>query len=565
MGVGPKKSAPQTAGTGDASASLAAFVEVSPFALAITDRDFRIIDVSPRWSLDHGVPRASARGAALPDVVAAGEADWRSICQACLAGSAAPTEPMQTTLPDGRVGWFRLEISPWRQDDDTVGGLLVATHDVSEMVERLDRSRRSEQRLKLAVELADLHVWELDFETRTLIKDGSEDSFFAEPMTYEALVEDIWGGIHPDWRAACRAVWDEHIKTGEPYRVEYPVARPDDQEIWAFSTSELISDAEGRPLRIVGAMQNITARKGVETALAEAATQAEAASLAKSEFLANMSHEVRTPMNGVIGMNALLMRTALTPDQMKYAEAVRVSADCLMSIINDILDISKLEAGKVELEAIDFSLAAVVEDVAQLLSPKAAEKSLELAVYLDEGAQAPFRGDPNRLRQVMLNLLSNALKFTDTGFVAVEVSSTARENGATALRVEVLDTGIGLDAAAKLKLFQKFQQADGSVTRRFGGTGLGLSICRQLVALMGGVIDVSDRPGGGSIFWFEVELCAGKAPMTARLGSAVGLRGVRILVVDDIEINRSIFVRQLESEGAILTEAVADPRRSRRW
>jgi signal transduction histidine kinase/DNA-binding response OmpR family regulator len=294
--------------------------------------------------------------------------------------------------------------------------------------------------------------------------------------------------------------------------------------------------------------------KARELVLTQAQGEAEAANQAKSQFLSNMSHEVRTPMNGIIGMNGLLLRSALTPEQRKFAEAVQISADSLLGIINDILDISKLEAGKVEIEVVDFSLETVIEDVVELFAPQAEEKTIEIAAFVDDGARKPLRGDPARLRQILLNLVSNAVKFTDRGVVAVEAHSNLMEDGRTRVRVEVQDTGVGVSPEAKGLLFQKFQQADGSITRRFGGTGLGLSISRELIALMNGRIGVEDSARGGSTFWFEVDLAAGLAPLVE--APTVGtLKGLRILVVDDIELNRSIFVRQLEAEGAIVTEA----------
>jgi signal transduction histidine kinase/NO-binding membrane sensor protein with MHYT domain len=273
--------------------------------------------------------------------------------------------------------------------------------------------------------------------------------------------------------------------------------------------------ADGRWLRIndrrtadggtVSVFIDITESKRAAVALAQARDDAQAASRIKSEFLANMSHEVRTPMNGIMVMNSLMLRTNLSPHPRKFAQTVQTSADALLGILNDILDVSKLEAGKVELEEAEFSLPAVVAGVIDLMGPRAAEKGIAMSHDLDDGAGRLLHGDPGRIRQVLLNLVSNAVKFTDSGSILVQARSR-RVGDLITMRIEVQDTGIGLTAETKSKLFQTFQQADGSITRRFGGTGLGLSISRQLVQLMGGDIGVEHRPQGGSTFWFELVL-----------------------------------------------------------
>ncbi|MGQ3136731.1 response regulator [Phenylobacterium sp.] len=532
----------------------------APVALAVTDRDLRLMHSSPRWREEFGLAGREIHGESLGDLLPDIFVRWGERVRACLDGDTLKGERVRFQTADGRQIWARVEVGPWRTPDGAVGGLMLLSQDISDLVDALDRAQRSEGRMRLATELSEIHVYELDYRARQLLSIGAEDTFFNQRLTYEDLYRNVWVSVHPDDRDMARAAWEHHQATGEPYRVEYRVARDDGQEVWAYSTSELITDENGRPLRLVGALQNITSRKRAEVEMAQARDAAEAANRAKSEFLANMSHEIRTPMNGVIGMNALLLRSDLSPDQRKYAEAVQSSAESLLSIINDILDVSKLEAGKVDLESIGFSLTGLVEDVAELMAPRAAEKHLEVACYLDDGAQGGFTGDPTRLRQILLNLVSNAVKFTERGFVAIEVKSQPAAKGRRALRIEVADTGPGLSAEAKLGLFQKFHQADGSITRRFGGTGLGLSICRQLAELMGGRIGVTDRPGGGCIFWLELELpIAELAEARPAPRNPNGLRGARILVVDDIPLNRDIFRRQLETEGAIVVESADGP------
>jgi PAS domain S-box-containing protein len=289
------------------------------------------------------------------------------------------------------------------------------------------------------------------------------------------------------------------------------------------------------------------AREAAELARREA----ERANQAKSEFLANMSHEVRTPMNGIIGMAALLLDTNLDAEQQGFAETIRESADSLLYVINDILDVSKLEAGKLELEQIDFSLEEVVDGVLAILAPRAQQKGIALTANLEPAAIGAYRGDPTRLRQILLNLAGNAVKFTDEGHVVIQVQlrQPCAPGDSRLLRFTVKDTGLGMAPEQIGRLFQKFNQADNSITRRFGGTGLGLTISQQLALLMGTEIKVESTPGEGSRFWFDITLPGANARLPNRLELPERLRRLTALVVDDLETNRRIMGGHLDRLG----------------
>ena len=334
----------------------------------------------------------------------------------------------------------------------------------------------------------------------------------------------------------------------------------------AITLSPLV-DAAGTISGIATICRDVTERKRAETALLEREEQLAAArdvaleaSRLKSDFLANMSHEIRTPMNAVIGLTGLLLDTSLNEVQAEYASAVRSAGEALLEIINDILDFSKIEAGKLRLEVTGFGLRTVLDEVADLLGAKAREKGLEIAVQVDPDAPSFVRGDPGRLRQVLTNLVGNAIKFSDHGQIVVRATTTGTTPEATTFRFEVSDTGMGISPEGQRQLFQAFAQVDSSATRRQGGTGLGLAISKQLVEMMGGKIGLTSSLGSGSTFWFSLDLPAAMAsefpdlgredpPGAPDNGDRVRAAGVRLLVAEDNPVNQLVATRMLEKLG----------------
>jgi len=519
-----------------------------PMSLVLTDREMGVIAHSEVWAQNLRLEAEQCVGRSLFDLAPNVYTPWTEQLAGCVAeGLPVSVERLRTQRPDGAAAWFNTQVKAWRDSAGEIGGLMIAADDITELVQTLDQAERSEARLKLALSLAEIHVWEMDYQRRELFKAGEESLFFEEPCTYPQLYKDIYAATDPRDRPAVEEQWRQHVEEGAPYRPVYRMLRSDGKEVWAESAATMEWDANGRPSRLVGALQNVTARKLAEQALVRAKDQAEAANLAKSTFLATMSHEIRTPLNGVLGMAQIMAADDLSDSQRERLQIIRKSGEALLAILNDVLDLSTIEAARLELQEAPFDISDLARGAHAAFSGLAAQKGLAFDLTIEDAARGSYLGDSTRVRQILYNLVSNGLKFTERGEVKVSIGASP-----AGLILTVVDTGIGIAPERLGRLFQRFEQADASVTRKFGGTGLGLAICRELAQLMGGAVAVESRDGEGSTFTATLPLkrVAEAAPARAQASeSAEALPPLRVLAAEDNAINQLVLRTMLQQAG----------------
>ncbi|MDD1641886.1 MAG: PAS domain S-box protein [Methylococcaceae bacterium] len=488
--------------------------------------------------------------------------DYQEILTELMNGRVVLNRQIELRIPDGSTLWVLGSYMPMNyQGKDAVLGWF---YDITERIEaqkaltrQLELLRKAEETLRIANE--EQHaIFDSATSGIVLIKDGIiqrcnrklENIFGYASGELEGKPVRLWYTDETAYETDGRPVY-KAITYGKFHRLEQQLIRKDGSLFWA-RLSGIALDYDDPAKGMVGVIDDITLEHEATEALLKGKAMAEEATRTKSEFLANMSHEIRTPMNGVLGMLDLLRETKMTLTQRDWVETAHSSAEALLEIINDILDLTKLEAGKFEVEQVDFNLVDLVEDICALLAGRAHKKGLELNCLLPVPMPLRWQGDPMRIRQVLTNLIGNAVKFTQQGEVSVNVNMSSLTDNQNGLRFEVHDTGIGIPEAAQLQLFQPFSQADSATSRRFGGSGLGLFISKKLVELMGGAIGLSSIPGKGSCFWFTLPLDQSEHQDT--LMEHYDLSGKRALIVDDNATNRNILNNYLGRWGLEVSE-----------
>ena len=547
----------------ESEATLRSFYDSTSFlmgVLELVDDDLVFVSANRSATRRFGRSQETIRGLPLTTWLSRDQlADWLEASRACLRSGEMVTFDYQRRLGDN-LHWRRATLGLIAGHTGERPRFAYVVEDITERMQAEAALRASEQRFRLLFQHSPDGIVLIDpYHPQVSWPIVECNDTFCAMNGYAAaeLIGQTIDVLHPTpGDLEERSAYLARLRREGSIHVETLHRRRDGTHLYIESLSSLVTIG-GREL-VLGIDRDVTRRKQAEAALAEARDQALEASRLKSEFLATVSHEIRTPMNGVIGMTELLLDTSLDDEQREFAQTINDSAQALLTIINDILDYSKIEAGKLILDRAELAVGEVLGSIGSLLGARARARGLELEISIDPSVPSRVRGDAGRLRQILLNLVGNAVKFTERGGIAIRVACV-QSSALVTLRFEVTDTGIGIPEAALRQLFQPFSQADGSVTRRYGGTGLGLAISKRLAELMGGAIGCESAVGQGSTFWFTAQFGAVAAalqpetfhtpePPTLESHATATARG-RILLVEDHPVNQQLALRQIAKLG----------------
>jgi PAS domain S-box-containing protein len=536
---------------------LHSLLDTIPDAVYFKDEHSRFIRVSRAMAERHGLGEpTSVIGKTDFDIFTEEHARpaFEDEQEIMLSGQPVVGKEEKETWPGREDQWVLTTKMPLRDPGGKVAGTFGISRDITNRVLAEEALRQSEERFALAVRGSNDGIWDWNVLTGEVYYSPR----FRELLGYtedDPAFGTFKDRLHPEDRERVLQLLRDHLKRQSAYDAEFRLLTRSGDYRWFRARGQAVWNAAGRGTRMAGSISDITDRKRAEQELVEANRVAQAATRAKSEFLANMSHEIRTPLNGIIGMTELALDTNLTSDQREYLGLVKSSTDHLLTIINDVLDFSKIEAGKLDLECVDFALRDTIDDTLATLATRAYKKGLELAGHIAPDVATALAGDPHRLRQVIVNLIGNAIKFTERGEVVLSVTrdesrATSPDDPFVVLHFAVWDTGIGIAPEQQAKLFQAFSQADTSTTRKYGGTGLGLAISARLIELMGGTIWLESEVGKGSTFHFTARFAPARGPIARpAFADPERVRGLSVLVVDDNATNRFILEELLTNWG----------------
>jgi PAS domain S-box-containing protein len=529
-------------------------VEEAPFAVAVYDLELKLRVVSPKFLDVFRTSEDDVIGRSLHDLTQGVRRRFVSAVARALSGEIVARREDRLRDAEGLERCFRWEARPWRNATGAIVGVITYMDDITALADARREARVNARRLRSALGAARAGVYEIDHEQRTFWGSPEFNRLVGRRIAYEDVRNGLWSMVHPDDLSELQetaATWRGGIGT-KPLEIDARVTNGSGEERWMRIFHEVRRATDGRARKAFGLILDIDEQKRAELALVAAERAAQAGREAKAQFLANMSHEIRTPMNGVLGVMHLLKRQGLPGDAETLLGEALACGQMLSTLLDDVIDISRIEAGRLEMNREPVDPRELLRGVGRLLAGQAEHKGLVLTI--DAPDMGWIETDPTRLRQALFNLIGNAVKFTLKGSVIVRARAVGPPSS-PALAFDVIDTGVGVAKVDQMRLFERFEQGDASTTRRFGGSGLGLAITRRLAEMLGGEVEFDSEPGVGSRFTLTIAAPPAIAPVVAEQASGEILTGLRILLVEDNPTNQMVASRILEQLGAVVHTA----------